>query len=79
MNGRIPIHAALDIVHPVAIVAGGRHNQSHLQQTTAMNAFQVLGGRLGMAHAVFGRQSGVGMTTRAGLREVEFEDRRSRA
>ena len=35
VDGRIAIHRALDVVDAVAIVAGGRDNQPHLQQARA--------------------------------------------
>src|SRR5690349_9754300 len=41
---RTAVNAALDVVHPVAIIAGRSYNQSHLQQGPAVDAVLVLRG-----------------------------------
>ena len=61
----------------MAIVAGGRHDQSQLQEGLAMDAIHVLSGHLRVTHFVFVRQAGVTVATRACLREIEFEYWRS--
>ena len=48
VDGRIAIHAALDVVHAVAIVARRRDDEAHFQQRLAVDAFHVLRGRFGM-------------------------------
>ena len=78
VDGRIAVHGAFDVVHAVAIVAGRRDDQAHLQQRPAVDAVHVLRRGLGIFHLVFLRQVGVAVTFGAGLRQVQFEDRRRR-
>src|SRR5262245_40399581 len=67
VNRRITVHRSFDIVHSVAIVAGGRHNQTHLHQSPPVNALLVLIGSLGIPHPVFAGYSFVAVTVGAGL------------
>src|SRR5437588_10788497 len=62
----------------VAIVAGRRDDQAHLDEGPAMDAVEVLRGGFGMFDAVFGGEVGIVMTPGAGLREVHLEHRGSR-
>ena len=78
VDGRITIHVALDVMHAVAIVARGRHNQAHLDQRLPVDAVHVLRGRLGILHFVFLRQPWIAVAFGAGVRQVHFENRRSR-
>ncbi|MFO1514608.1 MAG: hypothetical protein U1F83_17140 [Verrucomicrobiota bacterium] len=41
IDGRITIHAALDVVDAVAVVAGGRNDETHLEQRAAVDAVLV--------------------------------------
>ena len=76
VDRRAAIDAALNVVDAVAVVAGGGHHQAHLQQGAAVDAVQVLGRHLGIAHAVFGGDPLVAVALAAGPGEVELEDRR---
>ena len=78
VDGRIAVHGAFDAMRAVAIVAGRRHDESHLHQRPAVDAVEVLRRRLRMFHLIFLRQLGVVMTFGAGLRQIEFENRRGR-
>ena len=67
---------AFDVVRAVAIVAGRRHDEPHLHQRPAVDAVEVLRRGLRMLHLVFLRQVGIVVTLGAGLRQIEFENRR---
>ena len=41
VDGGIAIHVALDVMHPVAIVAGRRHDQTHFDQCLPMDAVHI--------------------------------------
>ena len=78
VDGRVAVHSALDVMHAVAVVAGRRDNQSHLQERAAVDAFHVLRCGLRKLHLVFLRQPGIAVAPGAGLREVQLENRRRR-
>ena len=78
VDGRTAIDAALDVVDAVAIVAGGRDDQPHLQQRPPMNALGVLRRRFRVLHPVFTGQAGIAVALGAGLRQVQLEHRRRR-
>ena len=78
VDGRVAVHPALDVMHTVAVVAGRRDNQSHLQERAAVDAFHVLRRGLRKLHLVFLRQPRVAVAPGAGLREVQLENRRRR-
>ena len=46
VDGRLAVHAALDVVDAVAVVAGGGDDQAHLEQGAAVDAVHVLRRRL---------------------------------
>ena len=73
----LAVHAA-DVVDAVAIVAGRRDDQAHLQQGATVDAFHVLRRSLGVLHLVFAGQPGLAVTLRAGPRQVQLEHRRVR-
>ena len=75
VDGRIAVDGTFDVMDAVAIVAGRRHDQAHLEQGAAVDAVEVLGRGLGMFDAVFPGQVGIVMTFGAGLRQVHLEDR----
>jgi len=62
VDGRIAVHRALDVMHAMAVVAGRRHNQTHLQQRVAVDAVHVLVRRLGKFNLVFLREIRVAVT-----------------
>ena len=76
VDRRIAIHAALDVVHAVAVVAGRRDDEAHLQQRAAVDAVHVLRRRLRELHLVFLGEPGIAVALGAGLRKVEFENGR---
>ena len=76
IDRRIAIHAALDVVNAVAIVAGRRDDKAHLQERSAMDAVFVLGRGLGGLNLIFLREAGVGVAHGAGVGKIEFENRR---
>ena len=65
IDGRITIHAALDAVRAVTIVARWRDYQTHLQQRVAVDAVHVLVRRLGNFDLIFFREIRVAVTLRA--------------
>jgi hypothetical protein len=73
-----PIDAAFDVMDAVAITARRRDDQSLLQQRHAMNAVLVMRRGLAVFHAILFRQALVAVTTRAGLRQIQFVHRRIR-
>ena len=40
VDGGIAVHGAFDVMHAMAIVAGGRHDQTHFDQRLAVDAVQ---------------------------------------
>src|SRR4029079_3856100 len=50
VNWRVPIDRAFDVMRPMAIVAGGRDNEAHVEQRPAVDAVHVLAGSLGVLH-----------------------------
>ena len=78
VDGRVAVHLALDVMHAVAVVAGWRDNQTHLQQRAAMDAFHVLRRGLRKLHLIFLRQPRIAVALGTGLREVQLVNRRRR-
>src|ERR1017187_10442590 len=78
VDGRVAVHPALDVMHAVAVIAGRRDNQPHLQERAAVDAFHVLRRGLRKLHLVFLRQPRVAVAPGAGLREVQLENWRRR-
>jgi hypothetical protein len=76
VDGGIAVHGALDVMDAVAIVAGRRDDQAHLEERAAMDAFHVLRGGVGMGDFIFFGKVGIVMTPGAGLGQVQFEHRR---
>ena len=76
VDRRAAVHAALDVVHAVAVVAGGRHDQAHLEHAAAVDAVEVLCGDVREAHPVFVGDALVVMALGAGAGQVQLEHRR---
>jgi len=70
VDRRIAIHAALDAVCTMTIVARWRDNQTHLQQRSSVNAVHVLIRRLGKFDLIFFRELRVAVTLRARRRQI---------
>ena len=75
VNRRCLVDLPDDIMHPMTIIAGWRHNQAHFQQGTPMDALHVLSGSLGILHPIFIGNTRVAVTLRAGLWQIKFENR----
>jgi hypothetical protein len=78
MDRRIPVHRPPDVMDAVAITAGRRHDQSHLEQAPAMNAVHVLVRHLRILDPVLVRQTGIAVALGARARQVQLENRRVR-
>ena len=76
VDGRAAVHAALDVVDAVAVVAAGGHDEALLEQRLAMDALGVLSAHRGVLHLVFVGDALVGVALPAGDREVHLVDRR---
>ena len=70
VDGRVAIHATLDIMDAVAVVARRRNDKPHLQQRAAVDAVFVLRRGLRELHLVFLREPGVGVAGGACIRQV---------
>ena len=76
VDGGAAVDAALDVVHPVAVVAAGGHDEALLEQRHAVDALLVLGAHGGVHHLVLVRQVLVGVALGAGLGQVHLVDGR---
>ena len=76
VDRRIAVHAALDLVRAVTVIAGRRDNQTHLQQRSAVDAVHVLIRGLGKFDLIFLREIRVAVALRAGRRQIHFIDGR---
>lgn len=76
VDGGITVHVTFDVMHPVAIVAGGCHNQTHFDQRLPMDAVDIFLGRVWMQDFVFLGQAWIAVTLGAGEGQVHFENRR---
>ncbi len=72
VDRRIAVHAALDFVRAVTVVARGRDDQAHFQQRGAVDAVHVLVRGLGKFDLVFLGEIGVAVALRAGRRQIHF-------
>jgi hypothetical protein len=74
IDGGVAVNGALDVMHAVAVVAGGGDDQAHLDQGTAVDAVEVLRGHVGILHLVFLGEGGVGVAGGASAWQVQLED-----
>ena len=74
VDGGVPVHGALDVMHAMAVIAGRRDNQAHLDEGASVDAVQVLRRHLGVLHLVFLREGGVGVAGGTGTRQIQLED-----
>ncbi len=77
-DGGITIHVSFDVMHAVAVVAGGCHDQTHFDQCLPVDAVDIFLGRVGMLDFVFLGQAGIAVAFGAGEGQVHFEHRRRR-
>ena len=75
IDGRIPVHIALDGVRTMAVVARRRDNQAHLQQRPPVNAVHVLRGRLRKFNLILLGQIRVAVAFRTRGRQVQLVHR----
>ena len=73
VRARTFVDVALDVMHPVAVVAGRRHNQTHLQKRPAVDAVPILDGGVSVSDAVFVGQTRIVMARRARVRQIQFK------
>ena len=72
----VAINGGLDVVDAVAVIAGGRDDQAHLEQGAAVDAVHVLGGGLGILDLVGLGQARIAVALGTRRREIHLEDRR---
>ena len=76
VNRRIAVHAALDFVRAMTIVARRRDDQTHFQQRGAVDAVHVLIRSFGKFDLIFLGEVGVAVALGAGRRQVHLIHRR---
>ena len=77
-DGGITIDISFDVMHAMAVVAGGCHDQTHFDQCLPVDAVAVFLGRVGMFDLVFPREAAIAVAFGAGEGQVHLEHRRRR-